>query len=87
MKTKTRSGKYVRLRVPLIRDGGALREAGWDEALDRAAGGLRDTVERHGPHAFGMFSCSKTTNELNFIAQKFARVVVGSNNIDSCNRT
>ncbi len=37
--------------------------------------------------AFGMFSCSKTTNEMNFIAQKFARVVLGSNNIDSCNRT
>jgi len=34
-----------------------------------------------------MFSCSKTTTELNFLAQKFARAVMGSNNIDSCNRT
>jgi formate dehydrogenase major subunit len=34
-----------------------------------------------------MFSCSKATNEMNFVAQKFARVVMGSNNIDSCNRT
>jgi formate dehydrogenase major subunit len=71
----------------LVRDGGRLRPAPWDEALDRAAGGLRETVERHGPHSFGMFSCSKTTNEMNFVAQKFARVVLGSNNIDSCNRT
>ena len=87
MKTKTRAGKYVRLREPLIRDGGRLRPAGWDEALDRAARGLRETVDRHGPRAFGMFSCSKSTNETNFIAQKFARVVLGSHNIDSCNRT
>ena len=87
MKTKTKAGRYARLRNPLVRDGGALRPAGWDEALDRAARGLRETVDRHGPQTFGMFSCSKTTNELNYVAQKFGRVVIGSNNIDSCNRT
>jgi len=38
-------------------------------------------------HSFGMFSCSKSTNEMNFLAQKFARQVIGTNNIDSCNRT
>jgi formate dehydrogenase major subunit len=37
--------------------------------------------------AYGMFSCSKATNEVNYLAQKFSRVVMGSNNIDSCNRT
>jgi predicted molibdopterin-dependent oxidoreductase YjgC len=87
MKTKTRAGRYARLKEPLVRDGGRLRPATWDEALDRAASGLRDTVDRHGPRAFGMFSCSKTTNEMNFVAQKLARAVLGSNNIDSCNRT
>ncbi len=87
MKTKTKAGRYARLKEPLVRDNGTLRPASWDEALDRAARGLRETVNRHGPNAFGMFSCSKTTNEMNFIAQKFARVVIGSNNIDSCNRT
>jgi formate dehydrogenase (hydrogenase) len=87
MKTKNRAGRYVRLREPMIRDGGRLRPAGWDEALDHAARGLRETVDRHGPGAFGMFSCSKSTNEMNYVAQKFARVVLGSNNIDSCNRT
>jgi len=76
-----------RLTTPMIREGGELRPASWDEALDRAAGGFRRSIERHGPQAFGMFSCSKTTNELNFLAQKFARAVIGSNNIDSCNRT
>ena len=72
-----------RLTEPLIRENGALRPAGWDEALDRVARGFGD---RRGPR-FGMFSCSKTTNELNFVAQKFVRSVLGSNNIDSCNRT
>ncbi len=61
--------------------------ASWDEALDRAAMGFRSAVEKHGPTTFGLFSCSKTTNEMNYLAQKFARTVVGSNNIDSCNRT
>ncbi len=76
-----------RLTTPLVRRNGELREATWDEALDRAADGFRRVVDRHGPEAFGMFSCSKATNEMNYLAQKFARVVIGSNNIDSCNRT
>ncbi len=52
-----------------------------------AARGIRDAVDAHGPSTFGMFSCSKATNEVNYLAQKFIRSVVGSNNIDSCNRT
>ena len=76
----------VRLTQPLVRDGGRLRPASWEEALGRAADGFTK-ARAIGPNAFGMFSCSKTTNEMNFMAQKFARVVMGSNNIDSCNRT
>ncbi len=87
MKNTTRSKRYARLTEPMIRDGGSLRAVGWDEALEFAAHGLRATIQAHGPTAFGMFSCSKSTNETNFVAQKFARVVIGSNNIDSCNRT
>ena len=80
--------RYVRLTEPLVRDaGGELRPASWDEALDRVAAGLRDTVAAHGPDAVGMFSCSKATNEVNYLAQKFMRVAIGTNNIDSCNRT
>jgi formate dehydrogenase major subunit len=71
----------------LIREGEKLRPARWDEALDFAAAGFRRVRESHGPQGFGMFSCSKTTNELNYLAQKFARSVMGTNNIDSCNRT
>jgi formate dehydrogenase major subunit len=77
----------ARLTTPLVRDGGALRPATWDEALDRAAAGIRAAVDRRGPSAFGLFSCSKATNEVNFIAQKMVRAAIGSNNIDSCNRT
>ena len=79
--------KYPRLTQPMIRVHGRLREATWDEALDRAAEGLRTIVGQHGPDSFGMFSCSKATNEVNYLAQKFTRGVLGSNNIDSCNRT
>lgn len=79
--------KYARLTEPLVRDDGVLRPATWDEALDRAAAGFKDSVDRHGPDSFGMFSCSKATNEVNFLAQKFTRVAIGTNNIDSCNRT
>ena len=76
-----------RLTTPMVRENGQLREASWEEALERAATGIRTVVDESGPEAFGMFSCSKATNEMNYMAQKFARVVVGSNNIDSCNRT
>jgi formate dehydrogenase (hydrogenase) len=81
------SKQYLRLTHPLVREGGSLRRATWDEALDRAASALSDARERGGTRTFGMFSCSKATNEMNYIAQKFARSVIGSNNIDSCNRT
>ena len=84
--TKRRNPK-PRLTAPLVRDNGELRPASWDEALDRAARGLTAVRDAHGGTAVGMFSCSKATNELNYLAQKFIRVTMGSNNIDSCNRT
>jgi formate dehydrogenase (hydrogenase) len=68
---------YTRLTTPLVRDGdrrtGTLRPASWDEALERTADGFRRAGELHGPTTFA--------------AQKFSRTVLGSNNIDSCNRT
>ena len=82
-------GPYLRLLHPLVRDDRAapLRRATWDEALDRAAAGFRKAIEVGGGRATGVFSCSKGTNEMNYTAQKLARTVFGSNNIDSCNRT
>ena len=79
--------KLARITTPMVRDNGALRPASWDEALDRAASGFQQVKDTAGGEGFGLFSCSKSTNEMNFAAQKFARTVMGSNNIDSCNRT
>jgi len=78
---------YVRLTEPMVREGGRLRPASWDQALDRAAEGFRRVRAEKGPEAIGLFSCSKATNEVNYVAQKFARAVLGTNHIDSCNRT
>ena len=80
-------GAYSRLTQPLVRDNGALRPASWDEALDRAADGFRKSLATHGRTSTGIFSCSKSTNEVNFLASKLARQVFGNNNVDSCNRT
>ncbi len=77
------TNRRPRLTTPYVRRNGVLAPATWDEALDAAAAGL---AANRGT-AYGMFSCSKATNEVNYLAQKFARVVMGSNNIDSCNRT
>ena len=79
------SPKLTRLTEPLVRDGGELRPASWDEALDRAASGFRRALDSGAQT--GLFSCSKATNELNFATQKFSRVALHSNNVDSCNRT
>ena len=79
------AGRHARLTTPLVRENGELREASWDEALDRAAAGFRAALDDGA--LTGVFSCSKATNELNFATQKFARVVLSTNNVDSCNRT
>jgi len=78
---------HSRLTEPLVRSKGELHATTWDAALDLVARRLAELKDRHGPDAFGCYSCSKTTNELNFLAQKFTRAVIGTNNVDSCNRT
>jgi len=69
-----------RLTVPLVRRSGRLEEASWDEALDlvsRRLGGVRR--ERGGFAAIGSTRC---TNEENYLLQRFARAVMGTNNVD-----
>ena len=79
--------RMTRLNTPMVRFDGELRPASWDEALSAAAAGLGEIKRTHGGNALGMFSCSKATNEFNYLAQKLGRTVLGTNNIDSCNRT
>ncbi len=77
----------ARLTTPLIRTDGELRSATWEDALDRVAAGFAHARDADSSRSFGIFSCSKASNEMNFLAQKLARQVMGTNNIDSCNRT
>ncbi len=79
--------EFTRLTEPLVRENGGLREATWEEALDRAAQGFARVKAQHGGDAIGTFSCSKASNEMNYMAGKLARAAFGTHNIDSCNRT
>jgi len=63
-----------------------LQEATWDEALKKTAAKLQEIIKKYGPDAVGFFSSAKCTNEENFLFAKFARAVVGTNNIDHCAR-
>ena len=76
-----------RLTHPWIKENGEFRPASWEEALDRAAAGLAPARDLDTSKSFGMFSGSKASNEMNYLAGKFTRQVMGSNNVDSCNRT
>jgi len=76
-----------RLTTPLVREGDTFRPASWEAALDLVAERFSAARAQDATRSFGMFSCSKATNEMNFLAQKFARQVMGTNNVDSCNRT
>jgi len=75
-----------RLTSPLIKENGKFKEAGWDEALSLVADRLRDIKSKHGPDSIGVFSSAKITNEENYLAQKFARAAIGTNNVDHCAR-
>ncbi len=78
-----------RLCAPLLRRGGRgspFRPATWDEALAFIAGNLRDLRDRHGPDSLAFLTSAKCTNEENYLMQKLARGVVGTNNVDHCAR-
>ena len=88
-----------RLTQPLIRNKGRakaekvngnlrdiFREASWEEALDLVAEKLSAIKEKYGPDSIGVLSSAKFTNEENYLVQKFARAVLGTNNVDHCAR-
>ena len=79
-------GKDDRLTVPLVKENGAFREAGWEEALDLVARRFTELKNEHGPGALAGLSSAKTTNEDNYVMQKFVRAVFGTNNVDHCAR-
>jgi formate dehydrogenase alpha subunit len=75
-----------RLRQPLLRKNGRLDPVSWEEALAAAAQGFKGVLDRHGPEAVQVLASAKVTNEENFLLNKFARAVLGTNNIDHCAR-
>ncbi len=71
---------------PMIRRDGQWQKVSWTEVNQFIADKLREAMAKHGPDSIGLLSSARGTNEENYVAQKFARVVVGSNNIDCCAR-
>ncbi len=75
-----------RLTSPLIRENGGFREASWDEALELVAEKFEGIKSQSGPDAIGVLTSAKCTNEENYLLQKLARAVFGTNNVDHCAR-
>ena len=75
-----------RLKTPLVREGGELVPATWEEALDRAAQGFRGVEQRHGRHAIYAVASGRAPHESAYSVQKFIRANYGTNQIDNCSR-
>ncbi len=75
-----------RLKTPLIRRGDGFEEATWDEALMLVAERLGAIKAESGPNSIAFLSSAKCTNEENYLLQKLARAVIGTNNVDHCAR-
>ncbi|WP_228430552.1 formate dehydrogenase subunit alpha [Baekduia soli] len=75
-----------RLTTPLIREGGALRIATWEEALGRIVSELTRIKAQHGPDAIAGLASSRATNEDCYAMQRFMRAAIGTHNIDNCSR-
>ena len=75
-----------RLTRPLIKENGEFREASWDEALEHVAQRFKKVREKNGSDSIGVFCSARMTNEENYVAQKFTRAALGTNNIDHCAR-
>ncbi|GBC62195.1 formate dehydrogenase subunit alpha [Desulfonema ishimotonii] len=79
-------GSEERLTTPLIKENGEFREASWNEALNLVAEKLGTIKKEHGADSIGVLTSARVTNEDNYIANKFTRAVLKTNNIDHCAR-
>lgn len=77
---------FIRLKSPLIKKDGRFVRCTWEEAISHTAERLTAIVNQHGPDSVGVLLSAKMTNEENYLAQKFARAVIGTNNVDHCAR-
>ena len=76
-----------RLRYPLVRRNGILERASWDEAIGLVASRFQQITTAHGPDSLVLWASARCTTEANYLMQKFARVGIGTNNVDNCSRT
>jgi len=77
---------FLRLKQPLIKMFGRFVKTEWDETIDYTAERFKEIIEEYGPDSVGVLVSAKTTNEENYLGQKFARAVIGTNNVDHCAR-
>ena len=77
---------FMRLKSPLIRENGRLQKATWNEAIQITAENLKKIGDTYGPDSIGVLVSAKITNEENYLAQKFTRAAIGTNNVDHCAR-
>ena len=76
----------MRLNSPLMKIDGRFQEVSWDKAVQFTSDKIKAIIEEHGPDSIGVLVSAKMTNEENYLAQKFARAVIGTNNVDHCAR-
>jgi len=76
----------MRLKTPLVKEEGRFQKATWDEAINHTANNFKKIKKDYGPDAIGVLVSAKITNEVNYLAQKFTRAVIGTNNVDHCAR-
>ncbi|MFC0775065.1 formate dehydrogenase subunit alpha [Terrimonas alba] len=75
-----------RITEPMIKNAGQWQTVSWEEAITYCAQKLRSLIQQHGPDSIGIIGSARATNEDNYLAQKFARTVIGTNNVDNCAR-
>ncbi len=75
-----------RLKTPMVRKGGKLVEASWEEALDRAADGFKQALEKQGRHAIYAVASGRAPSESAYLTQKFVRALTGTHQVDNCSR-
>ena len=79
-------GAADRIKVPMVRTNDGWRPLSWDKAISLTATRLQEIAKEHGPNSIGVLGSARATNEENYLTQKFARVVIGTNNVDCCAR-
>lgn len=77
---------FMRLKQPLVKTFGRFIKTDWHEALQIVSDRFGDIINKYGPESIGVLVSAKISNEENYLAQKFARAVIGTNNVDHCAR-